>query len=93
MKRVSSIVVALWIVKLVFFGGVSGVDLDRFWDRGDTESYVGPAQDLVVHGVFASSLETLALPEVHRTPGCPVLLVLLNVGLAHWAGSPGADDV
>jgi hypothetical protein len=43
--------------------------------QGDTASYLEPGRNLLLHGVYASG----GLPEIDRTPGYPVFLMLTGM--------------
>jgi hypothetical protein len=45
---------------------------------GDTESYLEPGRNLLLHGRFVTG----ALPEIDRTPGYPLFLALAKIGRA-----------
>ena len=60
--------------KLLLWGWITSADPGRFWDDGDTRSYVNPALSLVEQHVFAVAPDQPHTPEVNRTPGYPAFL-------------------
>ena len=60
--------------KLLLWGWITGADPARFWDDGDTRSYVDPALSLIEQHVFAVAPDKPHIPNVNRTPGYPAFL-------------------